>query len=130
MAPIWSALPWRTTLIIKSVPIFPDPMIATFNCCISIILPKPESVPASRCCLSAEANADGADIGNFGFVLFILLRADHRSQRAGQHDVSRPQRFTCARQFPDQPQGGLQGMTETSCPRSDGNDGSISGHHH
>ena len=95
MAPIWSALPWRMTLIIKSVPMFPDPMIATFNCCIYLSFQR-VIVPAARSCCSAEANADGADIGDFGFVLLILLPSDHRPQCSGQYDIARSERFTGA----------------------------------
>src|SRR5258708_29080815 len=104
MAPIWSALPWRMTLIIKSVPMFPDPMIATFNCCIYLSFQR-VVVPAARSCCSAEANADGADIGDFGFVLLILLPSDHRPQCSGQYDIARSKRLTGAGQLPDQPEG-------------------------
>src|SRR5882672_11966824 len=129
MAPIWSALPWRMTLIIKSVPMFPDPMIATFNCRIYLSFQR-VVVPAARSCCSAEANADGADIGDFGFVLLILLPSDHRPQCSGQYDIARSKRLTSAGQLPDQPEGGLQRMTEAGRSRSDRDDTTVPGHHH
>src|SRR5712691_11452958 len=128
MALIWSAPPWRMTLIIKSVPMFPDPMIATFNCCIYLSFQR-VIIPCGPCC-STEANADGADIGDFGLVFLILLRTDHRSQCSGQYDIAGSKWLTGAGQLPDQPEGGLQRMTEAGRSRSDRDDTTVPGHHH
>ena len=91
IAPISSVCDRRMTLIIRSVPILPEPMIATLSRGHAVILLR-------------ESDRDLAEPADLRLDDVARRDADHRPKRARQHDVAGAQRSPRSRDRARQPE--------------------------
>jgi hypothetical protein len=102
MTPISSTLDRRMILIIRSVPMLPEPMMATL------------SYPwISALCVSEAARADAADAGN---DMIAGIERNHRSQSPGQKHVPGLERFAARGKRARKPGSSVERIAQAAAP--------------
>src|SRR5690606_13072034 len=107
MAPMLRYLLWRSTLIIRSVPILPEPIMATailgFVMCVT---PNKEDLAC------AEGDRYRAYALDHGFKVIAAGYRRHGAQSAGQNDIPGLERITQFGQGAGQPGGCIKGVAQ------------------
>src|ERR1700722_12802988 len=112
IAPISKFCDRRITLIIRSVPILPDPITATF-------------VRRMFVSLFRESHADAAQIGQLRRDLSTWLGRHHRAERARENDIAGAQRRPERRRGAGQPCQRVERVVQAGGPVAAGSRGAV-----